>query len=88
MTKSGVQQWLNLPDYNEARVDRAKDFEIAVNETTNGAKADEDIALGASGNNYTNATPFPGVLRLTFNADSSETDLLNRYRCQCGFIWW
>ena len=50
-----------------------------VEETTPGVKQDKNLSLARSGSNFTIVDPFPGVLRLTFNADSSEADLLNRY---------
>ena len=61
------------------QVNPEKDMIFQVEEITPGAKTDKNLALAASGSNFTIVDPFPGILRLTFNADSSETDLLNRY---------
>ena len=90
LTKSGAKEWLGIVgdtlNYNEPNVDLKKEFKVGVQEKTPGTKEDKNIALGSSGSNYTNATPFPGVNRLTFNADSSETDLLNRYSVNVPLI--
>ena len=56
-----------------------KDFKFMVEEVTQGAKTDKNLALASSGSNFTIVNPFPDILRITFNADSAETDLLNRY---------
>ena len=75
-----------LPLFEEDSVDFNKQFTSIVRETTSGTKQDKNLALASSGSNYTIATPFPGILRLTFNADSSESDLLNRYSVNVALL--
>lgn len=78
LTKGGMLDWLDIFRTSEL-ADVNKDLTFAAEEITPGIKRDIQIDLSASGSNYTFPDPFPGILRLTFNADSSETQLLNRY---------
>ena len=78
LTKGGVQDWLNVGFHGPA-IDTTKSMKLMAEELDPGTKADKSLSLAASGSNFTVPTPFPGISRITFNADSTETELLNRY---------
>ena len=75
--------------YDAPPVNTTRDFTIPVKENRQGTRQDKNLLMASSGSNYTIANPFPTIQRLTFNADSSETDLLNRYSANIsltGFV--
>ena len=56
-----------------------KDFTISVEEERPGVKANKAVTVAASGSTFTAADPFPGIARLTYNNDSNETELYQRF---------
>ena len=66
-------------DFDQPLADVAKQIRIVAEEITQGSKEDKNLAFAASGNTFTIANPFPKVMRLTYNNDSSERDLYLRY---------
>ncbi len=65
--------------FDDADIDPAKDFKIAAEEETPGSKQNKNLAFVASGSTFTIPTPFPGVLRLTYNNLSTDADTYQRY---------
>ena len=81
--KAGLYQFLNS-DWMPAGFDAPaaqpdKDWKVAVEEDRPGKRQDKNIALAASGSTFTAASPFPGILRLTYNNDSTETQEYQRW---------
>ena len=81
--KKGLYSYLNS-DWVESgfyakRAQPDKDWTIAVEEERPGTRQDKNLPFVASGSNQTTTTPFPGVLRITYNNTSTETELYQRY---------
>ena len=74
-----VRKNLNVAGFNLSSADVAKDLKLRVEETTPGTQQDKNLAFAASGSTFTVATPFPGVLRLTYNNLSTDTDTYQRF---------
>ena len=60
-------------------LDPSKPFKIAVEEDRPGTRADKNLAFVASGSTFTNTSPFPHVLRLTYNNGSTDTGTYQRW---------
>ena len=65
--------------FNATEVQPNQNFKLRVEEEKAGARADKNLAFVASGTTFTNTNPFPGVLRITFNNGSADTDTYNRF---------
>ena len=69
----------DLFGYEADSLDTTKAWKMAVEETTPGTKQDKNLAFTASGSTFTTTNPFPGILRLTYNNLSTDTDTYQRY---------
>ena len=65
--------------FDAPEVQPDKDFKIAVEEQRLGTRADKNLHFTASGSTFTTTTPFPGILRITYNNLSTDTDTYQRY---------
>ena len=65
--------------FDAPEVQPDKDFKIAVEEQRPGTRADKNLPFTASGSTFTTTTPFPGILRITYNNLSTDTDTYQRY---------
>ena len=65
--------------FDAPEVQSDKDFKIAVEEQRPGTRADKNLPFTASGSTFTTTTPFPGILRITYNNLSTDTDTYQRY---------
>ena len=66
-------------EFDASKVNDDKDYTISVEEETPGTTQDKNLALTQSGNTFGISSPFPGINRLYFSNDSTDTDLYNRY---------
>ena len=83
MVQKGLYEFLNS-DWQEAGyyakgANPSLDLKFQVEEEIHGAKSDSNITFEPSGQTFTDPNPFPGILRLTYNNDSNDTDLFQRY---------
>ena len=79
----GLYQFINS-DWAEAgfyapSAETPKDFKVAVEVDQPGARQDKNLPFVASGSTQTTTNPFPGVLRITYNNLSTDTDTYQRY---------
>ena len=65
--------------FDAPEVQPDKDFKIAVEEQRPGTRSDKNLPFTASGSTFTTTTPFPGILRITYNNLSTDTDTYQRY---------
>ena len=66
-------------EFDAPEVQSDKDFKIAVEEQRPGTRQDKNLSFVASGSTFTTTTPFPGILRITYNNLSTDTDTYQRY---------
>ena len=56
-----------------------KSFKVAIEEERPGTRQDKNLPFTQSGSTLTTTNPFPGVLRITYNNLSTDTDTYQRY---------
>ena len=66
-------------EFDAPEVQSDKDFKIAVEEQRPGTRQDKNLSFVASGSTFTTTNPFPGILRITYNNLSTDTDTYQRY---------
>ena len=66
-------------EFDAPEVQSDKDFKIAVEEQRPGTRQDQNLAFVASGSTFTTTNPFPGIIRITYNNLSTDTDTYQRY---------
>ena len=66
-------------EFDAPEVQADKDFKIAVEEQRPGTRQDQNLAFVASGSTFTTTNPFPGIIRITYNNLSTDTDTYQRY---------
>ena len=66
-------------EFDAPEVQSDKDFKIAVEEQRPGTRQDQNLSFVASGSTFTTTNPFPGIIRITYNNLSTDTDTYQRY---------
>ena len=66
-------------EFDAPEVQSDKDFKIAVEEQRPGTRQDKNLSFVASGSTFTTTNPFPGIIRITYNNLSTDTDTYQRY---------
>ena len=65
--------------YNAPPAQPDKDIIWRVEERRPGTRSDKNLAFVASGSTFTISDPFPGILRITYNNLSTDTDTYQRF---------
>ena len=65
--------------YNAPPAQPDKDIIWRVEERRPGTRADKNLAFVAAGSTFTISDPFPGILRITYNDRSPDTDTYQRF---------
>ena len=66
-------------EFDAPEVQSDKDFKIAVEEQRPGTRQDKNLSFVASGSTFTTTNPFTGIIRITYNNLSTDTDTYQRY---------
>ena len=83
LIKKGLYTFLNndwgRAGYYAPKANPNKDVTFQVEEYTPGNRQDKNLPFTASGSTFTTTTPFPGILRITYNNLSTDADTYQRY---------